>query len=185
MTRQKKDPLRALTAEEREWLVRISRAQSEPASHVVRAKAILAIADGKNYTEAAAVAGYKTGDAVSGLVSKFNHQGLVAIQRRHGGGPAVKYGLVERERILAEVRRRPDPAEDGTATWSLQTLQRALRKAADGLPEVSEDTIRRVMREAGFSWQRSQTWCETGQVVRKRKCGQATVLDPDTEAKKS
>ena len=185
MTRRKKDPLRALTDTEREWLERISRAQSEPASHVVRAKAILAVADGENYTEAARAVGRKSGDAVSKLVSEFNQSGLAAIQPRHGGGAVAKYGPVERERILAEVRRKPDPAQDGTATWSFQTLRRALHKAADGLPDVSEDTIRTVLREAGFSWQRAQTWCETGQVVRKRKRGQATVCDPDTEAKKS
>lgn len=185
MTRRKKDPLRALTSAEREWLERISRAQSEPASHVARAKAILAVADGKNYTEAARAAGRKSGDAVSKLVSEFNQHGLAAIQPRHGGGAVAQYGPAERERILTEARRKPEPAQDGTATWSLQTLRRALRRAPDGLPGVSEDTIRTVLREAGFSWQRSQTWCETGQVVRKRRRGQATLYDPDTEAKKS
>ena len=185
MTRHKKDPLRALTRAEREWLERISRAQSEPASHVVRAKAILAVADGKNYTEAATAAGRKSGDAVSKLVSAFNQHGLAAIQPRHGGGAVAKYGPAARERILMEARRQPEPAQDGTATWSLQTLRRALRRAPDGLPDVSEDTVRTVLREAGFSWQRAQTWCETGQVVRKRKRGPVMTHDPDTEAKKS
>jgi transposase len=185
MTRRKKDPLRALTRAEREWLERISRAQSEPASHVVRAQEILAVADGKNYTQAAIAAGRKSGDAVSKLVSEFNQHGLAALQPRHGGGAVTKYGPAQRERILREARRKPDPAQDGTASWSLQTLRHALRSAPDGLPDVSEDTIRTVLRQAGFSWQRSQTWCETGQVVRKRKRGQAMTYDPDTESKKS
>ncbi|MCP4602045.1 MAG: helix-turn-helix domain-containing protein, partial [Proteobacteria bacterium] len=38
MTRRQKDPLRPLTDEERTVLTKISRAQSEPASHVARAK---------------------------------------------------------------------------------------------------------------------------------------------------
>jgi hypothetical protein len=38
MTRRKKEPLRTLTEEERNWLERISRARSEPAAHVARAK---------------------------------------------------------------------------------------------------------------------------------------------------
>lgn len=185
MTRQKKEPLRPLTSAEREWLERISRAQSEPASHVVRAKEILAVADSKKYTEAAAAAGRKSGDAVSKLVSEFNQNGLAAIRPGHGGGAVTKYGSAQRERILSDARRQPDPAQDGTATWSLQTLRRALHNAPNGLPEVSEDTIRSVLRDAGFSWQRSQTWCETGQVVRKRKRGQVTTYDPDTESKKS
>ena len=53
MTRHRNDPLRVLTNEEREVLTQISRAASEPASHVDRAKSLLAVADGKNYTEAA------------------------------------------------------------------------------------------------------------------------------------
>ena len=68
---------------------------------------------------------------------------------------------------------------------SLRLLCRALRRAADGLSEVSEDTIRTVLLEAGFTWQRSRSWCQTGQVVRKRKDGPVTVCDPDAGVKKS
>ena len=49
MTRKKKNTLRRLTEEEKKWLVRISRSQNEAATHVVRAKEILAIAAGNNY----------------------------------------------------------------------------------------------------------------------------------------
>ncbi len=41
---------------------------------------------------------------------------------------------------MREFRRTPDREHDGTATWSLTTLQRALR-APDGLPAVSTKTI--------------------------------------------
>jgi len=51
------------------------------------------------------------------------------------------------------VRRQPTPEQDGTATWSLQLLCRTLRRAPDGLPLVSEDTIRTVLLAAGFTWQ--------------------------------
>jgi transposase len=185
MSRQKKDPLRTLTEEERNWLARISRSQSEPASHVARAKQILAVADGDNYTEAAQKSGRKSGDAVSHLVSRFNQEGMNAILLRHGGGPAIKYGVEERERILQEARRKPTPEEDGAVNWSLSLLCRALRTAPDGLPEVSEDTIRTVLLESGFSWQKTRSWCETGQVVRKRKRGKVIVTDPDATPKKT
>ncbi len=185
MTRRQKEPLRELTAQEQSWLERISRSHSEPASHVIRARQILSVANGHSYTAAAKLTGRKAGDAVSHLVRRFNQEGLNAIQPRHGGGPTIKYGVRERERILTEARRQPDPATDGTATWSLKTLCQALRKAPDGLPEVSEDTIRSVLRAAGFSWQRSRSWCATGQVMRKRKSGKVTVVDPDATAKKA
>src|SRR5215210_3319991 len=86
MTRRQKDPLRALTQEERNLLVRISRSHAEPASHVARAKALLAVAEGKSYTEAAKTAGRRSGDAVSHLVSRFNREGLAALEPGHGGG---------------------------------------------------------------------------------------------------
>ena len=185
MTRRRKETLRALSDAEHEVLLRISRSDSEPASHVAHAKGLLAVTVGKTYTEAAVVAGRKTGDTVAHWVSAFNRQGLVALERKHGGGPARKYGTAERERILAEVRRQPTPERDGTATWSLQLLCRALRRAPDGLPTISEDTIRTVLLEAGFTWQRSRSWRQTGQVLRKRKSGPVTVCDADAEAKKS
>ena len=120
--------MRPLKIEEREVLERISRAQSDPASHVARARALLAVADGASYTEAARAAGRRSGDAVSQLVSRFNREGLAAVEPRHGGGPPLEYGAEERRRILAEFERQPDREKDGTATWSLNTLQRALRE---------------------------------------------------------
>jgi transposase len=185
MTRRKKDPLRALIDEEREMLEQLSRAQSEPASHVARAKALLAVADGQDYTAAAQAAGRRSGDAVSKLVSRFNSEGLAAIEPRHGGGPPVVYGVEERKRILAELERQPDREKDGTATWSLSLLQQALREAADGLPKVSTYTILCVMHDAGWTWQKDRTWCKTGTVTRKRKEGTVEVTDPETEAKKT
>ena len=83
------------------------------------------------------------------------------------------------------MRRKPEPEKDGTANWSLKTLCQALQKASDGLPEVSEDTIHTVLQEAGFSWQKTRGWCETGQSFRKRKRGKVTVVDPDATAKKT
>ena len=185
MTRQKKDPLRALTAKEREMLEQLGRSQSEPVSHVARAKALLAVADGQDYTAAARAAGRRSGDAVSQLISRFNREGLAAIKPGHGGGPPVVYGVKERKRIIAELERQPDREKDGTATWSLSLLQQALREAPDGLPKVSTYTILGVMHGAGWTWQKDRTWCKTGTVLRKRKEGIVEVTDPETEAKKT
>ena len=133
MSRRQKHPLRKLKKDERLWLSRIARSSTEPASHVARAKQLLAVADGCSYTEAAHVAGRKSGDAVSQLVARFNQEGRKAIEPRAGGGAKPTYGTGERERILREARRTPDPECDATASWSLMTLRRALRQAKDGL----------------------------------------------------
>jgi transposase len=184
MSRRQKDPLRPLEDEERAILEQVSRAQSEPASHVARAKALLAVAAGQNYSAAAQAAGRRSGDAVSHLVARFNQEGLDALEPRHGGGATVKYGPVEQARILAEARRAPNLEQDGTATWSLSSLQRALRRGEAGLPEVSTYTIWLVLRANGFSWQKDGSWCETGKVKRKRKTGVVEVTDPDAGVKK-
>jgi transposase len=186
MSRKQKHPVRALTKDEQKWLKRIARSIREPATHVARAKQLLAVANGHSYTEAAMISGRRSGDAVSRLVERFNREGVQAIEPHSGGGPKPKYGVRERERILAEARRSPDPERDGTATWSLMTLRRALRKAEDGLPAVSTYTIRAVLQEAGWKWPRTRTWCETGVAVRKRKSGEVVkVVDPDAVAKKT
>ncbi len=185
MTRRQKDPLRPLTQEEHSILDEIRRARSEPASHVERAKILLAVADGATYTAAARSVGRRSNDAVADLVARFNREGVAALAPRHGGGPAIHYAAAERERILTEFRRPPDRAQAGTATWSLTTLQRALRRAPDGLPRVSTFTIWCVLHEDGYTWQQSRTWCATGTVVRKRKAGPTIVTDPDTVAKKT
>ena len=185
MPRRPNDPLRSLSAEERAQLERLSRSHTEAAAEVARAKALLAVADGWSFSVAARLAGRRSGDAVAHLVSRFNRDGLAAIPARHGGGQPRRYTAVERERILREVQRTPDRDQDGTATWSLATLQRALRQSSDGLSTVSTYTIWCVLHDAGLSWQRDRSWCPTGTAVRKRKAGAVTVRDPDAGAKKS
>jgi transposase len=185
MTRRQKDPLRPLTDDEQDVLRQISRARSEPASHVARAQILLAVAAGHTYTAAAQAAGRRSDDAVAEVVARFNREGLTALQPRHAGGARRHYGAEEAARILAEVDRTPDRERDGTATWSLSTLQQALRSASDGLPAVSTFTIWCVLREAGYTWQNTRTWCPTGIAIRKRKDGQVAVTDRDSEAKKT
>ena len=185
MSRKKKDPLRDLTEPERRELEQLGRSQTAPAVEVTRAKLLLAVASGDDYQTAARSVGRRSGDAVAHLVARFNAEGTAALTPRPGGGRQVTYGPEARARIAAEAARGPTPEADGTATWSLSTLQRALRQATDGLPKVSTYTIRRALHESGASYQRTRTWCPTGTAVRRRKAGPAVVTDPDSDAKKS
>ena len=154
-------------------------------AQVARATVLLAVADRQSYLAAARQAGRCDNDTVAAWVARFNRGGLAAVMPRHGGGPPIRYGAAEQRRILAEAQRAPDRARDGTAIWSLSTLQCALRRAAGGLPGVSTDTIWQTLHAAGLSWQQSRTWCATGMVVRKRKQGAAVVVDdPDAAGKK-
>jgi len=185
MSRRQSDPLRPLTAAERAELLRLSRSAAAPAAQVARAIALLAVAAGSDYQSAARAAGRRSGDAVSRLVGRFNREGLAAVEPRHAGGRVPAYGDAQRHRILREADRAPTPEADGTATWSLATLRRALRSAPDGLPGVSTYTIWRTLREAGRTYQRTRTWCPTGTAARRRKAGAVVVADPDAAPKKS
>jgi transposase len=148
-------------------------------------EALLQVASGSDYQQAARAAGRKSGDAVSALVARFNRDGLPAVSPRHGGGRRRVYDERARRRILREAERTPTPEADGTATWSLATLKRTLRRAEDGLPAISTDTIREVLHAAGYGYQRTRTWCPTGTAQRKRKAGVVAVTDPDAGPKKS
>ena len=104
----------------------------------------------------------------------------LSIAAGRGGKPT--YTSEQQARILAEVQREPDRKADQTATWSLMTLRRALRKEA--LPDIAAETIREVLHEAGYSYQRTRSWCRTGYALRKRKSGTVTVYDLETPEKK-
>ena len=185
MAQGRRIPLRPLTAAEQTALEQITRAGSERADRVARAKALLAVAAGVTLTAAAQAAGRRSATAVARLVARFNTEGLPALEPRHGGGPPRQYTAAERDRILREFRRPPDRVRDGTATWSLTTLQRALRQASDGLPQVSTWTILVTLWEAGYTWQQSRTWCPTGTARRQRRDGSVvTTTDPAATPKK-
>ncbi|WP_245808369.1 helix-turn-helix domain-containing protein [Deinococcus hopiensis] len=140
MPRVQKNPLRSLTEEERATLERLSRSHHTAAIIVGRAKTILAVSTGMTYTEAARWCGRRSGEGVARLVSRFNQHGLKALETRPGGRPPVVYGSAERNRILETARRAPDREQDGTATWSLVTLQKVLRREA-GFERLSTFTI--------------------------------------------
>jgi transposase len=174
--------LRNLTREEETTLQRLSKATSERVDTVRRAKALIAVAGGKSLTQAAQEAGFKSSEAVSQLVERFNTQGLHALSIAPGRGRKATYDSQARVRILQEVQREPDREKETTATWSLKILEKTLRKS--DLPRVGATTIGRVLHEAGYSVQQSRTWCLTGTAQRKRKAGVVTVRDPHAEKKK-
>lgn len=177
-----KDPLRELTQQEERALQTLAKSTSERKDVVKRADALLSVRAGKPYTEAAKVTGYKSNDAISRLVSRFNQHGLLALSIATGRGRKPTYTSRQQTRILAEVQRKPDHQKDQTGVWSLMTLRRALRET--DLPHISAETIRQILHEGGYRYQQTRTWCHTGYAQRKRKSGTVTVYDPETPEKK-
>ncbi len=182
MAAMQKERLRPLTIAEPGELQAIVRASSERVDRVQRATALLAVAGGQTFTAAAAAAGYRSPGAVTYLVRRFNRAGLAALAIASGRGRRPTYDAAARARIVATAQRPPDRKADGTATWSLSTLERTVRR--EGLPRVGATTIRRVLHDAGSAYQRTRTWCPTGTAQRKRKAGVVQVVDPQTEERR-
>lgn len=177
--------LRALSDWELEELTRLAKATSERLDVVRRAKALLEVAAGTSFSQAARSAGFKTGDGVALLVSRFNDKGLAALEIASGRGPKPTYDAAAREKIVETLQQSPDRLEDQTATWSLTTLERSLRRKEPGWHKIGATTIRRIAQQAGFSYQNSRTWCQTGTVKRKRHSEIVSVTDPRSEEKKA
>jgi transposase len=182
MATMQKQRLRPLTEAERRELAAIAKASSERVDRVKRAAALLAVAEGRTFAAVAEAAGYRSAQAVAYLVRRFNRGGLGTLEIAAGRGRRPTYDAAARARIVATAQRPPDRKVDGTATWSLGTLERTVRR--EGLPRVGATTIRRVLRDAGSSYQRTRTWCPTGTAPRKRKAGVVRVVDPQTEEKR-
>ena len=182
MSRKKKDPLRAISEDEYALLEKLSRSLSEPSTRVARAKALLAVRQNFSYQEAAVLSGRLSAQAISQLVSRFNQEGIAALDLKHGGGPEKIYGPEVRNKILEIISTPPDRKRNGTATWSLSTLQKHLEKTEIG--HMSTYTLWKILHDANYSFQKDRTWIKTGIVNRKRGGRVVEVEDPDSEAKK-
>ena len=168
-----------MTAEEWAVLERIAKASSERLERVRRARAVVAVAPGAPFVRAAQEAGFQSGTAIANLVSRFHQHGVRALSIAAGRGRKPTYDAAARAQIVTIAQRAPDRKAAGTATWSLSTLQRTLRQEA--FPRLGATTIRRVLQDAGSSYQQTRTWCPTGTAERQRKSGIERVTDPRTE----
>ena len=182
MAAMQKERLRPLTEAEQCELEAITKASSERVDRVKQATGLLAVSEGATFSAAMRAAGYRSPGAITYLVRRFNRAGLAALGIAAGRGRRPTYDAAARAQIVATAQRAPDRKVDGTATWSLLTLERTVRR--EGLPQVGATTIRRVLHDAGSSFQRTRTWCPTGTAQRKRKAGVVQVTDPQTEEKR-
>lgn len=182
MATPQKESLRVLSGEEQAALERLVKRTSERVDRVRRAMALLTVAHGASLATAARQAGFRSGTAVADLVGRFNRAGLTAVWIGAGRGRKPTYDASARARIVATAQRPPERRQAGTASWSLGTLQRTLRQ--ETYPRIGTSTIRRVLEQAGSSYQRTRSWCPTGTAQRVRKSGRVTVVDPQTEVKR-
>jgi len=93
--------LRPVTGEERVALERIVRASSERLDRVRRATALLAVAPGAGFSQAAREPGLQSGTAVANLVTRFDQHGVAALTIAPGRSRKATYNLAARARIVA------------------------------------------------------------------------------------
>lgn len=135
----------ALTVEQRATLTRWSRGRRTPARLVLRAKIVLAAAEGRENREIAAELGC-TRRTVGTWRNRFAEAGLAGIQKdapRPGRTASVR-AAKEAEIIQKTTRETPPNATQ----WSVRSMARAVG--------VSKDTVRRVWRDNGLKPHRTR-----------------------------
>src|SRR5689334_18767779 len=105
MSRRQKTPLRSLTPVETRALTRVSQSRAARFDQVQRARALLAVAGGQTFTAAARLAGFRSSEAVSLLVARFNQHGLAALTIAPGRGRRPTYDAVARTALLARLQQ--------------------------------------------------------------------------------
>jgi transposase len=97
-----------------------------------------------------------TDSYVREVIHAFNDQGFAALSPKWSGGRPVTFGPAARELICRIARSAPAGLGQPFTTWSLSKLVAYL--ADQHRLVTSAETVRRVLRRAGISWQATKTW---------------------------
>ncbi len=103
-------------------------------------------------------------------VHRFNEHGLDGLKEGVRSGRPLEYKEQIRQKVLEIATSKPADLNLPFTTWSLPKLRDYLREQ-NIAPEIGWTTIRRILREAGWAYYSSRTWCESN--------------DPEFEEKKT
>lgn len=104
------------------------------------------------------------------LIRLFNSGGFDALRPRKPSGRPSKYAPEEVSVMLELAGTRPQDIGFPFTVWSLRKLADHLVRSGV-VKEIHATTLGRILREQGFSFQRTKTWKESN--------------DPDFDAKKN
>lgn len=157
--------LRALTAEEREKIERLIRAQSAPVRLVRRARMIHLAGQGLTAPAIAQQLGVSE-KAVRQRLARFSVEGMAGLDDAPRSGRPRTYTEDAYSRVIAKAREVPPKPADGdgggevppTCHWTLDRLQAELAK--EGLP-IKRSQIRRLLKSEHIKWQKPRTWLES------------------------
>jgi transposase len=145
--------VRQLTAEEANRLKSISRRAKYQAKRQ-RAMILLASATGMSAPEIARLV--RTDEShVRKVIHAFNEEGFSSLDPDYRGGRPRKTTPERRDRVVSIARARPDTQGVPMTRWSLTKLRDYLAEMG---VDVSAETLRGILHDAGLSHQRTRSW---------------------------
>jgi transposase len=144
-----------LSADEREWLIRIVRTGAHPAQEVRRSRILLELDDSRHQPAGRQEIAQRVGvdpDTITNVARAYAEHGgdvTATIQRKKRLTPPVEpkiTGEVE-ARLIALACSTPPP---GYTRWSLRLLERQVSLVAD-MPDMDHSTIGRVLKKRRFA----------------------------------
>ncbi len=145
---------RALSDEERSQLANWQR--SDRRAKYVRARVVLLAERTPNAAVVARAIGVHV-QTVRDLVRTFRAKGLAGVEPKVQAGPKVRFGEAAEESLIAILHEQPEKHGFDESRWTLETAAEALAKAL-GVPSISHETVRQLLKRRRHSWQRAKEW---------------------------
>jgi transposase len=146
--------LRDLDFGEAQRLTKIARTTKDQV-RLRRAGMALASMQGRSVPEIAVMFAAKE-QTVRELIKTFNDRGFAALDPKARRGSTPRIGPAVREEIARVAKCDPSRLKCPFTVWSLTKLRDYL--AEHKHIEVSRETIRLILKDAGISWQNTKTW---------------------------
>ena len=124
--------LRELTEHEREELARWAQSRTLPAGDVFRARLVLALAEGRSYSQIEAELGTSR-PTIARWKARFEKLGIPGLEAQHKGSQPRTATPATQAWVLRKTKQKP---EDGSTHWSCRKMA-----AATGL---SKSTVQRI-----------------------------------------
>lgn len=146
--------VRPLTSEEGRKLAQVGRRSKQP---VRMRRAIVVMASGQHQPVSLIAKLMQVSESyVRQVIHDFNEKGMDALDPKWNGGRPAKTSPATRDRICQIARCCPRDLGWPYSTWSLSKLAEVLR--GNGIADISRETLRRILKAGGVSWQATKTW---------------------------
>lgn len=146
--------VRDLSMAEGQRLQKITRTAKEPVK-LRRAIVVLMSAQGQAVGDIVTLMRVDEG-YVRDVIHAFNQRGFDALDPKWSGGRPPAVDQSTRRQVIAMAKADPRSLGLPFTVWSLTKL--AAHLAREKICTISPETLRRILRTAGVSWQKTKTW---------------------------